>query len=935
MKHKLLLVLSLFIFNCIIVSAQNGKPIQIADEFKINLTSTNNYFNSSEKGIVYKEIFENKGSAYIKLHINSFDLKAGDFLKVYSPDSDEEYIYSEKGKIVGENKEMISEFWTGTIWSDNIIIELHTTSINNTNYGFNIDRVAYGHTAARINAAVEALDSDSNQRTVCSTDDREAIVCYDGTEMSRKAEAVCRLLINGGGLCTGWLLGCDGSVMTNNHCIGDAASANNTDFLFNYRYDDCAETIDAASDLQATSAAFVMTDGSLDFTLVTLPVNPTPTYGYLSLSSVAVTNGERIYIPQHPGGRRKEIAVNTDSGADANGFAIVTDAGNGTPGDRVEYLADTEGGSSGSPVIRFSDNLVVAIHNTGGCPNGSSGRSDHLIAAIGANMPNCGVDDSNPSAPFVSASNSNLQPVDEASDCTFQDIDLTVRIAQAATQNADVSLTVSGGTATNNVDFELLTTSVLFPAGDDTDKVATLRVFNDAFVEGDENIIISLALNANGGDAQLSTLDTFNVTIKDDNYNPSIGNTQTLFSNDFEAGLNGFTVTGNGTSNFAISNIAGSSSGNWSTAGNNTNFIFVNDDACNCDMSQERIVINNPIDLSTYNEAYISFDIMHTDSNNQYDSETFVQVSTDSGMTWNNIGTELSSTSGWQNLSLDITAYVGQPNVMISIFYNDLGNWAYGLAIDNLKIEGLSEALPQTTINTATSSNLSNTGTINSFDDTTGNIMSTITNNDGFDYGCVNIAVTREGNSGQAFQAFAAPILAIDKAYTTTVDNSNSSGDNTITFYFTEAEIAGWETAVANAGGSDTRNDLYIYRGAESVQATIGAFGDAVTLTGTFTGVAGEFLFAQNTSGLSVDEENIGAFSVYPNPVNDILNIKTKNNELPEDYTIYSILGQTIVKRQIQSESDLSINASQLASGLYFIKLNLESKSQVIRFIKE
>ncbi|WP_452225250.1 trypsin-like peptidase domain-containing protein [Lacinutrix chionoecetis] len=934
MKFKLLILFLLCTLSFLSVSAQDRKPLQIADEFPLDLTSSTNYFNNTKTGIVYKKTFKNKGSAYIKLHINAFDLKTGDFLKVYSPTSNEEYIYSEKGKIVGVNKEMISEFWTGTIWSDTIIIELHAISNNTSNYGFNIDRVAYGHTPEKINAAVEKLDG-YNYESICSVDDKEPIVCYDGTEMSRKAEAVCRLLIGGGGLCTGWLLGCDGSVMTNNHCIGSAADANNTDFLFNYQYDNCAETIDATSDLQATSATFVTTDASLDFTLVTLPVNPTATYGYLSLSSVAVTNNERIYIPQHPGGARKEIAVTTDTGGDVNGFAIVTDSGNGTPGDRVEYSADTEGGSSGSPVIRFNDHLVVAIHNTGGCPNGSNGRSDHLIAAIGANMPSCGVDDNNPSAPYVSASSSNLQPIDEASDCAFQDIDLTVRIAQPASQNADVTLSVNGGTATNNIDFELLTTNVSFPAGDDSNKTATLRVFNDAFVEGDENIIISLALNANGGDAQLSTLNSYNIIVRDNDYDPNIGNSQILFSDDFETDLSAFTVTGNGASNFAISNTAGSSSTSWSTAGNSTNFVFVNDDACNCDMSQERITITNAVDLSLYNEAYLNFDLTHIDSENQYDSETYIQISTDNGTTWVNEGIALTSTSGWESLSMDLSAYAGQPSVMISILYNDLGNWAYGLAIDNLTVQGLGNALPQTTINSGVNSNLPGSGTISAFDDTSGHIMSTITNNDDFNYGCVNVSVTREGNSGQAFQTFVAPILAMDKAYTIAADNANNSGDNTITFYFTEAEVAGWETAVTTAGGSATRNDLYIYRGTESVPATVGALGDAVTLTGAFSGIDGEFLFAQDTSNLSVVEEHITSFSIFPNPVQDVLSITTKDNQTPENYTIYSILGQVIIRKQIQSQRDLTINASQLASGLYFIKLNLESKSQVIRFVKK
>lgn len=934
MKFKQILSILIFLVSFFVAKAQESKRLQIADEFPVSLTSSNNYLNNTSTGVVYSKTFKNKGSAYIKIHITDFDLKVGDYLKVYNPENGKEFIYSERGKIVGTNQQMISDFWTGTIWSDFIIIELHAFSINSTNYGFNIDRVAYGHTPERINIAVESLDSNFYERSICTVDDKEAIICYDGTEMRRKAEAVCRLLIGGGGLCTGWLLGCDGSVMTNNHCIGDATEANNTEFLFNYRYQDCAETINATSDMQATSATFVLTDANLDFTLVTLPVNPTPIYGYLSLSSVAVTTGERIYIPQHPGGRRKEIAVNTDVNGDANGFAMVTDAGNGTPGNRVEYHADTEGGSSGSPVIRFNDNLVVAIHNTGGCPNGSNGRSDHIIAAIGANMPNCGVDDNNPPSPVVSANNSSIQPINEASDCNYQDITLNVRIAQPASQNADVSLIVAGGTATNNVDYQLLTNNVTFIAGDDTDKTATIRIFNDAFVEGTENIIISLALNANGGDAELGNLDTFNITILDNDYQPSIGNQVNFTFDDFETNLSNWTVTGLGTTNFAVGDQVAAASQYWNANGNTTNFAFVNDDECDCDMSQERMAFTTPFDFSNVASVSVNFDYSHV---NTAGDLAYLQVSTDGGLNWVTIGDSLPQ-STWTNYTVDLSAYAGQSNIMLSILYNDAVAWAYGLAIDNFSVDGLGDAIVQTTINSGVSNAiipLSSTGTIHAYDAVSANIMSTISNNSGFDYGCIDVAVTREGNSAQAFTGYNAPILAMDKSYTTTVTTPNTLGDNTITFYFTEAEISGWETAVANAGGTATRNNLFIYRGTESVAATVGAFGDSVTLTGAFTGIEGTFYFAQDTSSLSVNKVTISMFSVFPNPVKNNLTIKMNENQLPEQYTIYSILGQVVREQQVQFTSDLTINTTTLASGLYFVKLNLESKSQVVRFIKE
>lgn len=917
------------------------KPLKIGDEIPVRVSSNLHYKNAQNTGVVFSETFESIGASYVKIHFKNFDLKPGDYVRVFSPLNNEEFIYSEKGKIVGENKQMISAFWSSVIWSSKVIVELHSFSQNNMHYGFDINTVAYGYSLKKINMLME---NDPAYRAICGADNKENIVCYEGTEMSRKAEAVCRLLIGGSGLCTGWLLGCEGNVMTNNHCIGNANDANNTDFLFNYKYDDCAGTQTSTSDLVASTSTFVQTNSNLDFTLVALPTNPTDTYGYLSLSSVAVTTGERIYIPQHPGGVRKQIAVNTDAGGDPDGFAMVTDPGPA----RVEYMCDTEGGSSGSPVIRYSDNLVIAIHNTGGCPNGSSGRSDNIINAINnaGNMPNCAVDDNNPPGPFVSAigaSSSNQ----EGTDCSYQDVDFTISIAQAASANADVSFMVNASsTATVGVDFDILTPTLTFLAGDTSDKTAMLRIYNDSYLEGDEVINIDLSLNANGGDAQLSNLNTLTHTIHDNDLDPSLAGQTNFAFDDFEGDFSNWTVTGLGNTNFAIGDEAAATSAYWNANGNSTNFAFVNDDACDCDMSQERMTYNTTFDFSNMVSVTVDFDYSHVNSTGDL---AYLQVSTDGGITWTTIGDRLPQ-SAWTHHTADISAYAGQPNVMVSIFYNDVGAWGYGLAIDNFTVDGLGNAAVQTAVNNGTSNAnlmLPVAGTVYAYDAANSNVMASLQNNDGFDYGCLDVSVTRAGTSAQPYYGSVAPELVMDKSFFITANNSTVNGDNTITFYFTEAEIAGWETAIANAGGAYTRADLHILRDAttgplnlenaatEIIPATIGVFDTNVTLTGNFTGIDGTFAFGPINALLDIEENELNAFSIYPNPVGNQFTIAVKNNDLPIAYEIYSLLGQTMNYKKIQSSNDLQVNATNLATGLYFINIYTQKGKQTYKFLKK
>ncbi len=387
MKLRLLYCLLIAMtFGLINVQAQTEediisqeKPIKIGDEIDVRLRTSHPY-ETSKAEVAFEQEFHSENSTYIKLYFRNFDLAPGDYVEIYSPKTDESVIYAGKGKIVDNGATTISDFWSQVIFSDKVIVKLHTVQASRS-YGFDLETVAYGYSPERI---VEL--QDQQRRAICGGDEKERIACYDGTEMFNKAKAVCKLILNGSGSCTGWLLGCEGNIMTNNHCIGNASTAQNTDYLFNFQTNTCTGG-NTTTDRVASSATFIKTSNSVDATIVKLPVNPTDQYGYLSLRSAAARAGERIYIPQHPGGRRKEIAVN-----DGNRLATISSI-NGSRD--VQYTADTEGGSSGSPVLAFDSNLVVAIHNTGGCPNGATGGNTRLISWLGSDLPDCGLDDDN------------------------------------------------------------------------------------------------------------------------------------------------------------------------------------------------------------------------------------------------------------------------------------------------------------------------------------------------------------------------------------------------------------------------------------------------------------------------------------------------------------------------------------------------------------
>ncbi|WP_296321566.1 trypsin-like peptidase domain-containing protein [Winogradskyella sp.] len=923
-KTLLFLTLTIALF----VNAQEiSAPLKIGDEFEVNFSSSAEY-NATNSGIVYSKEFRSTGSGYIKVYFENFDLNDNDYVRIYGESNNQEFIYSGSGKVINANQDRIDEFWSRTIFDDHIIVELHSQNGNQNHYGFDITKVAYGYPMDKITGAFET--NAQQFESVCGGDEREQAACYDNTEIGRKSNAICRLVIGGTSLCTGWLLGSEGHVMTNNHCIGTAGEAANTEFWFNYRNTDCSGLNADATDIVATSATFIQTGAGLDYTLVQLPVNPTDTYGYLSLASVPPAVGERIYHPQHPGGRRNEIAVFTDTNPGAGGFTTVTNAGNG--GARVEYFHDTEGGSSGSPVLRFSDHLVIGLHNTGGCPNGAAGRSDEIINDLGSIITaiDGAIDDPNPDSPRISFG-AIPSASSEGSDCNFQDLTFDLRIAMAPSENADVTITTSG-TATAGTDYEILSINpITFAAGDESDKQITIRIYNDGFVEGDENFTLDLSLNANGGDATLSTNSSFMHTLVDDDFTPDVGSQSQLIFEDFESDLSNWIVSGNGVSNFAIGDSAAASSTNWSAAGNDTNVVFVNDDACNCDMSQERLQYATAIDLSNVNSASLNFDIIYLDSGDQYASDAFVQTSIDGGVTWQNVGSEIVTFNSWGSMNLDLASVVGESNVLLSFFYDDLGNWAYGMALDNISLTAQGEAPIQTDFNDGLNSNeasVNGPGTIYGYDSTSGGVMASITNNSAEDYGCTNIGVSRSGTGGQPFLGSTGGDLAMDKQFNLTTGNTITNGDVDITFYFTEAEIAGWESAVSAAGGTYTRSDLFINRGprnGEISSAVIGSYNGGVTLTGNFSSIEGVYSFAPRVV-LGVNDNTLSNFKIYPNPSNGIVTIDSRVNISNVD--IIDMTGKLINSIEISDERSVQLDISNYRTGLYFIRLKQSDTNQ-------
>ncbi|AEH00280.1 M43 family zinc metalloprotease [Lacinutrix sp. 5H-3-7-4] len=78
------------------------------------------------------------------------------------------------------------------------------------------------------------------------------------------------------------------------------------------------------------------------------------------------------------------------------------------------------------------------------------------------------------------------------------------------------------------------------------------------------------------------------------------------------------------------------------------------------------------------------------------------------------------------------------------------------------------------------------------------------------------------------------------------------------------------------------------------------------------------------------------SLSLYPNPTENELNISVSDSSnLPDSFIIYNVLGQNLLKRDINNDFDLRINTSAFSTGVHFIKIYKDDAVKVLSFIKK
>ncbi len=325
-----------------------------------------------------RRVFHYPEASYVKLHFSRMAMLPGDYVTVSDAKGTESYRY-DAPKLLSADK------WAMSVTGDTAVLEVHRAGGGLVNkllgsLGVEVDKVARGYTrreqARAPGAELPTPGRSGREESVCGSDESTDAVCYRSADpvAYTRSKAIARLLINGTELCTGWRIGAKNRMLTNNHCFDNSNDAYETEVWFNYQCAKCGG-YDVFRPTKVWADKVLATDRTLDYTLFTTEhFEAVRKFGFLSLDTGRPAQGQELYVPQHPAGEPTRIAGRR--GEKAGTCSVVDNAFDGYAANSdVSYYCDTEGGSSGSPVLSRRTDKVVALHHFGGCPN-SGVRAD-------------------------------------------------------------------------------------------------------------------------------------------------------------------------------------------------------------------------------------------------------------------------------------------------------------------------------------------------------------------------------------------------------------------------------------------------------------------------------------------------------------------------------------------------------------------------------
>lgn len=308
----------------------------------------------------------------IRLHLEDVNI----------PDGAELYVYTREGEAygpyTGQGPDGSGEFWVTTVFGPEAILQVRINGRDTESLGevsFKVTEI--GVITEKYAGGVLAPTAGFCGNAGCIVD----ATCYSAANSIEDAYAKMEWP-SGPYLytCTGGLLNdsnpsSSNFFLTANHCFSSSKTAKNVTFYWRFRTTSCNGSCPSNTGwpYKTTGASVAASNRKGDFTLVQLSAGPPADSVYLAWTNAAVanTNGvllHRVSNPKFGPQVYNEQKVDTSAGV-CRGWPR---------GERIysrDTLGGTDGGSSGSPVVNASDQVVGQL--SGACGTNVNDPCDH------------------------------------------------------------------------------------------------------------------------------------------------------------------------------------------------------------------------------------------------------------------------------------------------------------------------------------------------------------------------------------------------------------------------------------------------------------------------------------------------------------------------------------------------------------------------------
>ncbi|MBC7946686.1 MAG: T9SS type A sorting domain-containing protein [Chitinophagaceae bacterium] len=496
----------------------------------------------------------------------------------------------------------------------------------------------------------------------------------------------------------------------------------------------------------------------------------------------------------------------------------------------------------------------------------------------------------------------------------YRDVSVNLVVASSANGNATLNF-INTGTATANVDYVLMPSTINFTSGDNLPKTLTIRIWDDAVVETDETIILSYTITGTGVVPATSD-QVFTLTIDDDDLAPQIDNAGTVVLLNQDFGTSGGTFpTGwspfllGGTNRWVVSSNGGA--GITGQAAHITSDAVTKPLAYDDNVTSDALLRTPVINTTGLSNATLNFTYKcngEEDAGGVYDfgflmysfnGTSFSTLLDPSGSAYIFV-----SESNATTISIPLPANLMNTTFQLGFRWNNDNNTGDDppFLIDDIVVSYLATQIESQTTNPGTE-NIFAGQDVYILSDGDNQLLARV-QNPSVSLGCITGNLTQVGTGRILVNTTAGSYLRTEKVIQLTPTVANGSVTHTTTIYFTVADLSAWVSAGVplntlkilkvddgtNLSGTlNASNSEIITPSSFSDQSASGYY----AFTGNFTGFS-HFMLASPNIALPVD---LLTFEAKPVRKSIVLNWSTSQEINNKGFVIERSLDGNLFER--------------------------------------